>query len=66
MEDRKVSYIVHEGVMARFERTIKRLIILIVAIIIALFVSNITWLYFWNVCGFGCGCQVCVESEEGK
>lgn len=49
MEDKNVSYMVYEGTMARFERTIKRLIIVSIVAVIALFVSNIAWLYAWNM-----------------
>ena len=43
-----IPYIVYEGTMARFERTIKRLIIVIIITVIALFASNMAWLYEWN------------------
>ena len=43
-----VPYIVHEGVMAREERTIKRLIIALVFTIALLFCSNAAWLYAWS------------------
>ncbi len=51
MEENKnmnVPYIVYEGAMARSERTIKRLIVIIIIIISMLFASNAIWLYFWN------------------
>lgn len=43
-----VPYIVYEGTMARFERTIKRLIIVIIVAVVTLFASNMAWLYAWN------------------
>lgn len=43
-----VPYIVYEGTMARFERTIKRLIIVIIVAVVTLFASNMAWLYVWN------------------
>lgn len=49
MEDKNVPYMVYEGTIARFERTAKRLIIAIIVAVIALFVSNIAWLYAWNM-----------------
>lgn len=44
-----VPYIVYEGTMARFERTIKRLIIVIGIAIALIFASNMAWLYAWNL-----------------
>lgn len=43
-----VPYIVYESTMARFERTIKRLITVIIVAVVMLFVSNMAWLYEWN------------------
>lgn len=43
-----IPYFVYERTMARFERTIKRLIIVIVIAAVALFVSNMAWLYVFN------------------
>lgn len=43
-----VPYIVYEGAMARMERTIKRLFILLIITIAIIFVSNAVWLYWWN------------------
>lgn len=49
LQDRSVPYIVFESTVARFERTIKRLVIAIITAIIILFVSNMAWLYAWNL-----------------
>lgn len=46
--DEKVPYIVFEGEMTRHERTIKRLVSLLILTIALLFISNIAWLYFFN------------------
>lgn len=46
--DEKVPYIVFEGEMARHERTIKRLVTLLILTIALLFVSNVAWLWFFN------------------
>lgn len=46
--DEKVPYIVFEGEMARHERTIKRLVTLLILTIALLFISNVAWLYFFN------------------
>ena len=43
-----VPYIVYEHTMARLERTIKRLIIVIIVAVVTLFASNMAWLYAWN------------------
>ena len=42
----KVDYIVHEGMMARQERTIKRLWILCIIIFAALILTNAGWLWY--------------------
>ena len=46
--DEKVPYIVFEGEMARHERTIKRLVTLLIITIVLLFASNAAWLWFFN------------------
>lgn len=46
MED-KVPYIVHEGEVARLERTIKKLVIIIAVAIIGVIFSNAIWLHAW-------------------
>ena len=47
-EKLSVPYFVHEGELARQERHIKRLLV-ILAIMLALFtLSNLAWLYVWN------------------
>ena len=43
-----VPFIVYEGTIARFERTIKRLIIVLGITILLLFASNALWIYEWN------------------
>lgn len=53
MEDRntdmiQVPYIVHEGTMARMERTIKRLFILVIIAILIIFMSNGIWVWYIN------------------
>ena len=40
-----VPYIVHEGVMARMERTVRRLWILCLVLVVLLVGSNALWLY---------------------
>ena len=43
-----IPYIVHEGDMARQERTIKRLWILCILLVILLCGSNAAWFYYEN------------------
>lgn len=58
-----VPYIVYEGTMARFERTIKRLIIVIGIAITLIFASNMAWLYAWNLYDYKSS-SVVVDSES--
>ena len=62
MNDRDVPYIVYEGTVARFERTIRRLIILIGITILLLFASNAIWIYEWNQYDYS---DVTVDSQDG-
>ena len=48
MEEKHVPYIVFEGELARMERIIKRLWILIIIMFLALVGSNLAWLYYEN------------------
>ena len=54
MEDKKpenVPYIVHEGDMARLERSNKRLLIALIAALIVMLLNNIAWLVYDHVEG---------------
>jgi len=42
-----VPYIVYEGEQARHERTVKRLVAIIIIAIALVFASNAIWLYAW-------------------
>lgn len=42
----QIPYIIHEGMMARQERTIRRLWILCIIIFIALIATNAGWIYY--------------------
>lgn len=44
--DEKIPYIAHEAMLARMERTIKRLWVLAIILIIALIGSNAAWIYY--------------------
>lgn len=46
MNEEKIPYFVHEGMMARQERTIRRLWILCIVIFIALVATNAGWIYY--------------------
>lgn len=41
-----LPYVVHEGIVTRFERIIKRLWILCIILIIALIGTNVGWIYY--------------------
>ena len=43
----QVPYIVYEGTMARMERTVKRLFILLIVTVLIVFASNGAWLWAW-------------------
>lgn len=62
MDNKDVPYIVFEGTVARFERTIKRLIILITITILLLFASNAIWIYEWCQYDYS---TIMVDSEDG-
>lgn len=47
-DDKIISYYVFESVQARNERTIKRLWISTIILVILLFVSNALWLWFFS------------------
>lgn len=50
MNDEKicVPYVVYEGEMARQERHIKRLLIMLAIMLFLFFASNMAWLYVWK------------------
>ena len=48
MERNDIPYIAFESEMARYERTIRRLLKALVVTICILFISNIAWLWFFN------------------
>ncbi len=43
-----ISYAAHEGMMARMERTIRRLWILCIVLILLLAGTNAAWIYYEN------------------
>lgn len=42
----KIDYIIHEGMLARQERTIRRMWVLCIIIFVALIATNGAWLYY--------------------
>ena len=48
MEEMNVPYIVYESALARSERQLKRLVVVIIILIFTLFASNAIWLVMWN------------------
>lgn len=61
-EDNRVPFIVYEGTIARFERTVRRLIIVLAVTILLLFASNALWIYEWNQYDYS---DVTVDSQDG-
>lgn len=45
-EQDPVPYIVHEGIMARMERNVRRLWILVVVLVVLLVGTNVAWLVY--------------------
>ncbi len=62
LQKNSVPFIVYEGTIARFERTIRRLIILAGITILLLFASNAIWIYEWNQYDYE---DVVVDSQDG-
>ena len=58
----QVPFIVYEGTVARFERIIKRLTILVLIAVLLLFASNAIWIYEWNQYDYT---DVTVDSQDG-
>lgn len=58
-----IPYFVYERTVARFERTIKRLIIVIAIAIALIFASNMAWLYAWNLYDYE-SANVIVDGES--
>lgn len=46
--EENVPYIAHEAEVARLERTIKRLVQIIIICVVLIFATNALWLYYWN------------------
>lgn len=48
MDYQNIPYFAHEGIMSRYERIIKKLIIALIVSIVLIFASNALWLYVWS------------------
>ena len=64
-EKNLVPYIAHEGMMARMERSIKRITILAALAILLLFISNAAWLYAWTRYDYGVE-ETTTVSQDGE
>lgn len=62
-EKNVVPYIVHEGVLARMERQLKRLFIVVIILIAALILSNGAWLYSWLQYDYSSGTEIWAEQD---
>lgn len=61
MEDKHFSY---EGMLARMERSNRRLIVVLIIALAFLFLSNIAWLYCWMQYDYTSE-SVEIDSHEG-
>ena len=66
MKPENVPYIVHESVLAREERHIKRLTIALILSILLLFASNMIWLYYWNQYDYYSDETITVDGRSGS
>lgn len=64
MDDRKVPLYIYEGTTARFERTNKRQLIVILILSILMFLSNLAWLWYINQYDFVS--EEIVYSQDGQ
>lgn len=64
MEEKKEDALIvaYEYTMARFERTIKRLIIALIIMIVLLCATNALWIYEWNQYDYA---DYSVDSRDG-
>ena len=66
MDDKHIPHIFFEAIQARNERTIKRLIVTLIIVIVLFFLSNIAWLYVWQLYDYsGDETVVTVDSKNG-
>lgn len=60
-----VPYIVYEAAQARNERTVKRLVAIIITAIVLLFASNLVWLYAWFSYDYVSEETITVDGKDG-
>ena len=61
-----IPFIVHESILTRMERVIKRLIIILILVISMLFISNAVWLYAWMQYDYSTETEtVSVDGKDG-
>lgn len=66
MDYQNIPYFAHEGIMSRYERIIKKLVIALLVAIVLIFASNAIWLYAWVQYDYaGTEESVDVESRDG-
>lgn len=61
-DERTVPYLVYESTIARLERTIRRLIIVVILAVILLAATNALWLYEWTQYDYS---SVEINTEDG-
>ena len=68
MEDYKkdVPYIVYEGEAARHERTIKRLVTVLLITVLLMVGTNMAWLYVWNQYDFSSETYTIETTDDGN
>ena len=62
IDERTISSIDHQYDMARLERIIKRLWIIILALLILFAGTNVLWIYEWNQYDYS---DIVVDSQDG-
>ena len=61
-----VPYIAHESAVARLERVIKRMWVLVLSLIILLVASNAAWIWYCNQLETVESCEITQENEGGN
>ena len=60
--EQPIPFIAHEYSMSRMERTIKRLWIVVILLIVTFVATNALWIYEWNQYDYS---DVVVDSQDG-
>ena len=64
--EKDVPYIVYESEAARHERTVKRLLTIILILIACIVVSNLAWLWVWNQYDFSSESYTIENYDDGN